>query len=169
MYRAMRRTGMYFHSEASRSLPCKVREPHITRPAAGMALRQLIPSGFSSPFSGSVKGTLNCGTCTGGQVCGGSGPNICGPADCEPKTCAQLGASCGFVSDGCSTAINCGSCVSPEQCGGGGVGIEMGGGGAKPEGKRELATQGGRSRRPRRGPAYEREGVVRPPEPQFQG
>src|SRR5207344_3045680 len=27
---AVRRTGMYFHSEARRSLPCRVREPHAT-------------------------------------------------------------------------------------------------------------------------------------------
>ena len=49
MKSAVRRTGMYFHSDARRSSPSKVRAPQTTRPAAGMARRQLMPSGFSSP------------------------------------------------------------------------------------------------------------------------
>ncbi len=53
---------MYFHSDARRSSPLSVREPQTTRPAAGIARRQLIPSGFSSPFSASVRGTLSSGT-----------------------------------------------------------------------------------------------------------
>ncbi len=41
-----------------------VRAPQTTRPAAGIVRRQLMPSGFSSPFSSSVSGTLSCGTPT---------------------------------------------------------------------------------------------------------
>ena len=55
---------MYFHSEARRSSPCKVRAPHTTGPTAGMVRRQLMPSGFNSPFSASVRGTLSSGTPT---------------------------------------------------------------------------------------------------------
>src|SRR6266545_634634 len=61
---AVRRTAMYFHSDARRSLPCSVRDPHTTRPAAGRVRRQLTPSGFSCPISLSVNGTLNPGAPT---------------------------------------------------------------------------------------------------------
>ena len=49
--------GMYFHSEAKRSSPSRVRDPHTTGPAAGATRRQLTPSGLSSPISGSVSVT----------------------------------------------------------------------------------------------------------------
>ena len=55
---------MYFHSEASRSFPSSVRAPQTTRPAAGIARRQLTPNGLSWPFSASVSGTLRAGTPT---------------------------------------------------------------------------------------------------------
>ena len=35
---------------------------------------------------------------------------------CTPKTCAQLDASCGFVSDGCSKALDCGGCAHGQVC-----------------------------------------------------
>lgn len=38
----------------------------------------------------------------------------------------QLGASCGWVSDGCSAAIACGDCEEPNTCGGGGDPNECG-------------------------------------------
>ena len=63
-------------------------------------------------------GTLTCGTCASGQVCGGAGPNQCGTAPCVPATC---GASCGVVSDNCGGTLDCGSCTLPQTCGGGGV------------------------------------------------
>src|SRR5258708_4156592 len=53
MYRARRLTGTYFDSEASRSSPCRVRDPQTTDPPPGKVRRQLMPSGLSSPFSGS--------------------------------------------------------------------------------------------------------------------
>jgi hypothetical protein len=46
--------------------------------------------------------------------------SVCGTA-CTPRTCAQLGATCGSVSDGCGATITCGSCVAPQTCGGGGT------------------------------------------------
>jgi N-acetylneuraminic acid mutarotase len=46
---------------------------------------------------------------------------MCGPAACVPKTCAQLGANCGAVSDGCGGLLSCGSCNWPQTCGGAGT------------------------------------------------
>jgi hypothetical protein len=67
-------------------------------------------------------GVLRCGTCDGGEVCGGGGvPNVCGPAQCTRATCASLGRNCGHVADGCGGTLECGTCRSPETCGGGGV------------------------------------------------
>src|SRR3569832_677152 len=51
---ARRRTGRYFHSEASWSAPRKVRAPHTTRPITGKLRRQFTASGLSWPFSPSV-------------------------------------------------------------------------------------------------------------------
>ncbi|MBI5481261.1 MAG: hypothetical protein HY906_20550 [Deltaproteobacteria bacterium] len=48
-------------------------------------------------------------------------PDVPPPPTCTPKTCAQLGANCGFIGDGCGNAIDCGPCVLPETCGGCGV------------------------------------------------
>jgi hypothetical protein len=46
--------------------------------------------------------------------------SVCGTT-CTPRTCAQLGANCGSVTDGCGGTITCGSCVAPQTCGGGGT------------------------------------------------
>src|SRR5215470_19026136 len=67
-------------------------------------------------------GTLNCGTCTAPQTCGGGGvPNVCGAAACTPTTCAAQGKNCGTIADGCGGTLNCGVCTAPQTCGGGGV------------------------------------------------
>lgn len=77
----------------------------------------------------------SCGTCdaTKGEICGGGGPSKCGAggADagddggvaCTPKTCTDVGANCGPVSDGCGNLIDCGTCDAAvgETCGGAGV------------------------------------------------
>jgi hypothetical protein len=64
-------------------------------------------------------GTLDCGTCTLPQTCGGGGtPNVCG---CSPTTCAAVGANCGMIADGCGGTLDCGTCALPETCGGGGT------------------------------------------------
>ncbi len=40
---------------------------------------------------------------------------------CTPKTCAQVGANCGSVSDGCGGTLSCGTCTAPQTCGGNNV------------------------------------------------
>ena len=54
MNSASRRTGTYLYSSASASAPRRVRAPQTTRPTSGKVRRQLIPRGFSCPFSASV-------------------------------------------------------------------------------------------------------------------
>jgi hypothetical protein len=49
--------------------------------------------------------TLDCGTCTSPQWCGGGGsPNVCGV--CKPRKCFT--GACGTLSDGCGNEICCG-------------------------------------------------------------
>src|SRR4051812_46577021 len=36
-------------------------------------------------------------------------------------TCAQAGANCGPIGDGCGGILQCGDCVAPETCGGAGT------------------------------------------------
>ncbi len=45
---------------------------------------------------------------------------------CEPRTCADVGAACGDVSDGCGGTLNCGACTAPLTCGGGGTANQCG-------------------------------------------
>ncbi len=66
-------------------------------------------------------GTLRCGTCAAGEVCGVAVPNVCGPPPCQPRTCAALGANCGPVPDGCGGTLECGTCPAGQTCGGGGA------------------------------------------------
>ena len=66
-------------------------------------------------------GSLNCGSCTSPDICGGTTPNVCGPAPCTPTTCAAQGKNCGSMSDGCTGTLNCGTCSTPNSCGGGGT------------------------------------------------
>jgi peptidoglycan/xylan/chitin deacetylase (PgdA/CDA1 family) len=77
-------------------------------------------------ISDGCTGTLNCGSCTSPQTCGGSGTaNVCG---CTPTTCAAQGKNCGSISNGCGGSLNCGSCTSPQTCGGSGTTNVCGGG-----------------------------------------
>jgi len=70
-------------------------------------------------MSDGCTGTLNCGSCTSPQTCGGGGTaNVCG---CTPTTCAAQGKNCGSISDGCGGTLNCGTCTNPNTCGGGGT------------------------------------------------
>ncbi len=79
--------------------------------------------GFNcGPAGDGCGGSLDCGTCSGCQVCGGGGtPGVCGGACCKPETCASQGIECGPAGDGCGGSLSCGSCPAGETCGGGGV------------------------------------------------
>jgi hypothetical protein len=76
-------------------------------------------------------GTLDCGACTGGRVCGVDAPWQCGtPPVCQPldpqTACAN---KCGLVSNGCGTEVQGGvidcqalfPCPDGQGCGGGGI------------------------------------------------
>ncbi len=94
------------------------------------------------PVSDGCGALLQCGTCATGQSCGGGGvPSVCGSGGgpdggaggggsgmCTPRTCAQVGANCGPVSDGCGALLQCGTCMAPDICGGGGTPNVCGGG-----------------------------------------
>jgi hypothetical protein len=77
--------------------------------------------------------TAVCGTCSGGDSCGGGGvPSQCGGAvACVPKTCADpsISALCGQQADGCGgvVATPCVTCNAPQTCGGGGTPNQCGG------------------------------------------
>ena len=63
---------------------------------------------------------------TGGT--GGTGGGILAKdGGCGLNTCADAGAECGFVGDGCGPVLFCGSCAAPTTCGGGGVANKCGG------------------------------------------
>jgi hypothetical protein len=69
-------------------------------------------------ISDNCGGTLDCGTCTVPQFCGGGGvTNKCG-GNCTPTTCLILGADCGSYSDGCVGTIDCGTCPPLQVCSG---------------------------------------------------
>jgi hypothetical protein len=96
------------------------------------------PTGACGTIADGCGGSLSCGTCTAPLICGGGGvPSVCGNpfvtpdggTTCKPKTCADYGANCGYVGDGCGgTAGPCGSCTFPDICGGGGTPSVCGGG-----------------------------------------
>ncbi len=74
------------------------------------------------PAGDGCGGLLDCGTCTGCEVCGGGGkPSVCGGSCCQPTSCSAQGLSCGPAGDGCGNTLNCGNCVEGQTCGGGGV------------------------------------------------
>ncbi|HTV22381.1 MAG TPA: hypothetical protein VMG12_27020, partial [Polyangiaceae bacterium] len=85
-------------------------------------------------------GTIDCGGCGGGQLCGVDEPQKCGAAPvCEPLAAADACAGkCGFVSNGCGVDVAGGvidckldfPCPAGETCGGGGVANQCGSGGA---------------------------------------
>jgi len=69
-------------------------------------------------------GTLPCGDCPSGSVCGGGGINhLCAPVNCTKTSCtAPNGAAyCGVIGDGCGGSLDCGmACPNAQTCGGGG-------------------------------------------------
>jgi hypothetical protein len=101
-------------------------------------------------------GSLNCGTCTSPQTCGGGGTaNVCGAtSSCTPTTCAAQGKNCGSISDGCGGALTCGSCTSPQTCGGGGAANVCGGGSSSGGGGNGTLTFVGTFANPAPGPNW---------------
>jgi hypothetical protein len=83
--------------------------------------------GFQSDGCGGLT-AVSCGSCTLPATCGGAGvPSQCGiGGSCTPKTCAQLGADCGQVPDGCGNLLTCPDCTGGTTCGGGGVANKCG-------------------------------------------
>ena len=90
-------------------------------------------------------GTLNCGSCTSPQYCGGGGYNQCGGNNgqlpdggnpCTPITTCPNGQDCGQAADGCGHLITCGTgtCPYPQYCGGGGPSKCGGNTGLNPDG-----------------------------------
>jgi hypothetical protein len=80
-------------------------------------------TGFCGMQSDGCSGTVDCGGCTAPNTCGGGGtPSVCGAPPCTPLTCADVGANCGPIGDGCGGIVSsCGTCSSPETCGGAGT------------------------------------------------
>jgi hypothetical protein len=66
--------------------------------------------------------SIDCGNCTGDQVCGLVTAGKCDSFTCTPRTCASQGIECGVTGDGCGNALNCGTCLSGQTCGAGGPG-----------------------------------------------
>ena len=85
------------------------------------------------PIGDGCGGVLDCGTCTLPDTCGGGGTLFTcggggGGGGCTPRSCAQAGAQCGVVADGCGgLTANCGTCPNGQTCGGGGVANVCGG------------------------------------------
>src|SRR5690606_15282016 len=63
-------------------------------------------------------GTVDCGVCPEGLVCGAESPNRCGKGPtCTPRSCAAAGAECGTIGDGCGGTVDCGDCPAGQVCG----------------------------------------------------
>jgi hypothetical protein len=69
-------------------------------------------------------GTIDCGPCPAGELCGIERPFTCGPAPvCTPITCESAGAQCGALGDGCGNLLDCGPCPAGSTCGLGGANV----------------------------------------------
>jgi hypothetical protein len=74
------------------------------------------------PAGDGCGGTLDCGTCSGCEVCGGGGKaSVCGGTCCVPTTCLAQGIECGPAGDGCGGQLPCGGCPEGQTCGGAGM------------------------------------------------
>jgi hypothetical protein len=66
-------------------------------------------------------GTVLCGTCPEGEICGGSGePFVCAVCVPDGESCDELGYECGFAVNRCGTVYDCSneglSCGKFETC-----------------------------------------------------
>ncbi len=72
------------------------------------------------PVDDGCGGTLDCGQCVGGLVCGINSPNLCDTAPCTPipsfEACPN---KCGELPDGCGGSVFCGACSAGTTCGAG--------------------------------------------------
>lgn len=69
-------------------------------------------------------GTLACGDCPAGQVCGAQTAHVCAPdpASCQAVSCTTAtGKYCGKIGDGCGKTVDCGDCAAGQTCGGSGT------------------------------------------------
>ncbi|HKO90959.1 MAG TPA: hypothetical protein VJU61_07400, partial [Polyangiaceae bacterium] len=66
-------------------------------------------------------GTLDCGSCADGALCGIVSPSVCTTLSelCVPATQAEAcaGKQCGLEGDGCGGTLDCGSCPDGQTCG----------------------------------------------------
>ncbi len=58
----------------------------------------------------------SCGTCGADELCSSDGMCVC-----QPTTCAEAGAQCGSIDDGCGGTLDCGGCDGATECGAGGT------------------------------------------------
>jgi len=79
------------------------------------------------PIGDGCGSSLECGSCTSPEFCGGGGTQfVCGGGTgsgaCVAKTCGSAGADCGLIADGCGgVTASCGTCGTGELCGANGV------------------------------------------------
>jgi len=124
---------MAMNATRSRSLLCVLAwvlaacaadpKPDGTPAAGGGAGHSAAGSGGAHAGAGGSSGQAGDGAAAnggagGGTVYGGAGSSASGALDpeCTPKTCLQLGALCGAVSDGCGGVLRCGTCKTGELC-----------------------------------------------------
>ena len=91
----------------------------------GVGLLAASCGGTAPPLEGTATDDASAPGEQGGEGSfGGDSPDGGGGGDggCSSAiTCAQAGANCGPMADGCQGIIDCGTCTPPETCGGGGA------------------------------------------------
>ena len=98
------------------------------------------------PVADGCGGSLACGNCQFGKVCGGGGvASRCAVSEggCTRTSCASAGATCGAIADGCGGMLQCGTCSSGETCGGGGIASVCGAPACTPRTCAQLGVQCG--------------------------
>lgn len=76
-------------------------------------------AGVCGDLADGCGGSIDCGDCQGGQVCGSTTASVCGPAPActTATTCNGQKAHCGTVPDGCGGILDCGTCPNGKPCG----------------------------------------------------
>lgn len=72
-------------------------------------------TGLCGTLPNGCGGTLDCGACAAGQVCGLN--NMCSTPNCTKTSCAAQGATCGSIADGCGGTLTCPQCSAGQVCG----------------------------------------------------